>query len=338
MEKENIFSKFNSKDYNTQLEKILENKNFSESIKNLLLSMLYKIENGYKDYSTVKRVVENKKKYIEEILNIIKEKCKQIIIIQENNEISKEMEKTGNNFFVDQEEQSIFLKYPNERVLLYAIYKMHDKQLYLNEKYSLIRNALSDLLNEGENINNCEVIRDFNGWNWNTEVKEIPEISTNIIYQNLIYLLGIEFIKEWVHTEEVVDYISLVKKKMTDEYGKENAEQILKQISKISIIMCTEKKTKEKERLISEKEVLKKELDRLNNKKELLEEISISKKEALKRIKQIDIILNDRKLLEAEYMKRNEKRKEYNKIFNISHLTEIMLKERKKLVVRNRGE
>ena len=41
-----IFSKLNSNEYNNQLEKILENKTFDESVKNLLLSMLYKIENG----------------------------------------------------------------------------------------------------------------------------------------------------------------------------------------------------------------------------------------------------------------------------------------------------
>ena len=48
-----IFSKLNSNEYNNQLEKILENKTFDESVKNLLLSMLYKIENGYADYSIV---------------------------------------------------------------------------------------------------------------------------------------------------------------------------------------------------------------------------------------------------------------------------------------------
>ena len=72
MNKENIFSKLGSKDYNNQLEKILENKDFSENVKNLLLSMLYRIQVGYDDYTTVKRIVENKKDYIEEILQIIK--------------------------------------------------------------------------------------------------------------------------------------------------------------------------------------------------------------------------------------------------------------------------
>lgn len=332
MEKKNIFSKLNSKDYNNQLEKILENKDFSESVKNLLLSMLYKIEAGYNDYATVKRVTENKKTYIEKTLEIIQEKCKKIIIVEENSDKSKEMEEAKTKFLVDKEEGTIFLKYPNETLLLYTIYKIDDRQVYLDEKYNLIRNALSELLNAGENINNIEVLRDFNGWNWNTEIKEIPEIATNVIYQNLIYLLGIEFIKDWVHTEKIVDYVELVEKRLTEAYSEEISEEILKQIYKISIIICTSKNQREKERLLEEKEILQNELNRLMNKSALLNEISNSKKEALKKIKQLDTILNDKKLLEEEYIKRNEKRAEYNKIFSLTHLTEILNRERKKLI------
>ena len=228
MNKENIFSKLGSKDYNNQLEKILENKDFSENVKNLLLSMLYRIQVGYDDYTTVKRIVENKKDFIEEILQIIKEKCKKIIIVEKDSKESEEMEKRGTNFIVDKLEQTIFLRYPNESLLLYTIYKIDDRQIYLDEKYNLIRNSLSELLNAGENINNIEVIRDFNGWSWNTQIKEIPEITTNTIYQNLIYLLGINFIKEWVHKEEIIDYINLVEKKLENDYGKEKEQEILK--------------------------------------------------------------------------------------------------------------
>lgn len=91
MEIESIFSKLNSRDFNNQLEKILETKDYSETVKNLLLSMLYKIETGYKDYINVKRVVENKKDYIEEILEIIKEKCRKIIIVDDASEEAEEM-------------------------------------------------------------------------------------------------------------------------------------------------------------------------------------------------------------------------------------------------------
>ena len=61
MKKEDIFSKLYIKDYNNQLEKILENKKFSEEVKNLLLSMFYKIEVAYNDYSKIK--ADSKTKY-----------------------------------------------------------------------------------------------------------------------------------------------------------------------------------------------------------------------------------------------------------------------------------
>lgn len=332
MDKEKIFSKLNAKDYNKELEKILDTKSFSKDVKNLLLSMLYKIETGYKDYITVKRIVENKKNYIEQILAIIEQKAKQINIVGENSEKGLEIKQTNTHFLVDKLEGTINLIHPNEKLMLYTIYKLDDKQVYLDEKYNLIRIALSELLNAGENMNNIEVLRDFNGWSWNTRVEEIPEITTNLIYQNLIYLLGIELVKQWVHTQEVKDYVKVVKETLKDMYKEENSKEILKLIYKISILICSEKNIREKERLIQEKEDLEEELNILENKPELLTKISDNKKTWLKQIGEIDAILNDRELLEKEYITRNEKRPEYKKIFSLSHLNEILVKERKKIL------
>ena len=55
--KKQILEKFNLKDYTNRLEKILEKKKFSLDTKNLLLSMLYKIQNGYNDYRSEERRV-----------------------------------------------------------------------------------------------------------------------------------------------------------------------------------------------------------------------------------------------------------------------------------------
>ena len=41
------------KNYNNELEIILEKKSFSVDVKNILLNMLYKIETSYEDYFTV---------------------------------------------------------------------------------------------------------------------------------------------------------------------------------------------------------------------------------------------------------------------------------------------
>ena len=65
MPKDDIFSKL--KDYNNILENVLEQKDFSVDAKNLLLSMLYKIENGYQDYKTVKVDVSSKSYFLQKI-------------------------------------------------------------------------------------------------------------------------------------------------------------------------------------------------------------------------------------------------------------------------------
>ena len=72
---DNILGKLNIKNYNNELEEILENKKFPSDTKNFLLSMLYKIEIAYNDYFIVKKVVKPKKEFISEILEIIKDKC-----------------------------------------------------------------------------------------------------------------------------------------------------------------------------------------------------------------------------------------------------------------------
>ena len=76
--KETLFSKNN---YDMQLEEVLDNKEFNDEAKSLILSVLYKIEESYKDYAKVKLNVKLKNEIIEEIINILKYKCDKILIL-----------------------------------------------------------------------------------------------------------------------------------------------------------------------------------------------------------------------------------------------------------------
>lgn len=330
MDKERILSKITPKDYHNELEIILEDKDFSEDAKNLLLSCVYKIEAGYSDYEIIKKEALSKKEYLEEILTIIKDKCKSIEIKKEETSNIEYEEKA--KYEIDRLEGNITMWHPNERMLLYAIYELDDNQIYVDEKYSLIRASLSELLNKGENMNRLEVLRDFNGWNWNTDPNEIQNITYNLVYQNLIDLLGIEFMERWIHTEKIKDYLALAKDKLISQYGIQNEEALFKWISKLALITCISTNFKEREYLIQEKEEARIELERLKDKTTLLEQISKNKKEALSQIKEIDTILSDKILLEEEYIKRNEGLPEYHKIFSLSHLIEILTRQRKKIM------
>ena len=66
------------KNYESRLEDILEKKDFSNETKNLLLSMLYKVEERYDDYKKVKVIVKEKEKFIDNILETIKNECNEI--------------------------------------------------------------------------------------------------------------------------------------------------------------------------------------------------------------------------------------------------------------------
>ena len=56
--KKNLLEKLVKKDYNNELEKVLETKQFDENVKSTLLGILYKIEAAYKDLETVKKDVQ----------------------------------------------------------------------------------------------------------------------------------------------------------------------------------------------------------------------------------------------------------------------------------------
>ena len=116
--KDKLLNKIVKKNYNNNLEKILSKKDFSLEVKNILLSMFYKVENGYNDYNTVKRETYDKKEYIQNLINIIDKDCEKIEFINKNN---KTQEK------VDRNQKEIICK-PIEINLLNSISKIRKKK------------------------------------------------------------------------------------------------------------------------------------------------------------------------------------------------------------------
>ena len=189
MGKNRILSKLNIniKDYNNELEKILEHKLFSYSAKNLLLSMLYKIENAYQDYETVKIEVPRKKDYIEKLLRIIKEKVLKIFLVKAGTSEAEGLEREHITYKVDIENGEITC-FQNERILLTALLRMEDESIDYKLPYSFIEIPMKRLINQGRLDSELEVIRDFNGWSWDISVNEITSIDYNFLYQTLLLL------------------------------------------------------------------------------------------------------------------------------------------------------
>lgn len=332
MPKEEFFSKLKIKDYNNELEIALEQKDFSEEAKNLLLGMLYKLEASYEDYSKVKRIVETKKEYIENLIQNIKNNCAQITLIKPQSESSNKLEKNNAKFIINKEEKKIEV-FPNEKYMLYAIYRISEEEILINDKYYIIKNSLSKFLNIGNSINNVEVIRDFNGWSWSTIISEIEDVNYNILFQNLQMLVGQKFIKDWIQNKEyVIDYIENLSIKLEENYNKEFSNKFLKILYKIIILIYIQENEIEKKKIENRAKLWNEELDKLSNKAKFLEDLSKQKKSILKRIEKLDKIASDKKLLEKEYVSRNNKLDDNQKIFSINYLVDIINKERQDLL------
>ncbi|MFR5683971.1 MAG: hypothetical protein ACLUD1_07985, partial [Clostridia bacterium] len=316
MSKEDLIKKFNMIDYNNELEKILETKPFSGDTKNLLLSMLYKIENAYKDYRQVKQEVVSKSDFIEEILEIIKQ-VKEIRIAQPRTEEIKLLEEKQVKFIIDKEKETI-LVLPNEKSLLYSLYKITNQEKCIQEEDTILSVPFCEFLNIGNNMNQSEIIRDFNGWTWEIAETEIESIEYNLAFQNLIYLFGKEFLQEWIHESgEKKVLLKEFESILWQKYGEEKRKLLLKNLYQVILLTYYHIHEEEKQKLLDYQEEKEESLKKLENKKVFLQEITDQKKNLTEQIKRIDIILNDRELMIKEYKQRNSKLANKDKIFSI---------------------
>lgn len=362
MAKEDIFSKISLKDYNNILENILEQKDFISDIKSLLLSMLYKIENGYEDYETVKVNVSSKKYFLKKIVQIIEEKCKEIQLIKPLSEESKILEEKNINYIVNKKEGKI-ISYPNERILLEALVTLNQEEIILEEKYKLFNIAIEEILQKGNKMNIVEVIRDFNGWSWDATTSQMESKNINVIYQNLLILLGNSLLQTLVTggekqteeeidlpnneilrskynnsfgmtkeemQEEKIDYIQEMKVLLSKKYGAKNAKTFFVQFIKTILAVESNQNKEQKEIILKEQKQVKQYLGEMKNNKQYLENLSKKKKELTIKIKEIDIYLNNKKMLKEEYERRNSKLPNKEKIFSVSHFKIILEKEREK--------
>lgn len=360
MAKEDIFSKINLKDYNNILENVLEQKAFSEDVKNLLLSMLYKIENGYEDYKTIKVNVSSKKNYVKKIIEVIKEECKEIKLVKPLSDESKVLEEKNVNYIVEKEKGKITV-YPNERMMLEALIELSQKEIELEDEYYLYSLAMKNVLSIGNKMNYVEVIRDFNGWSWDITTSQMESKNINIVYQNLLILLGNHFLQTWIinneedeeevempnneilrskynenfgmtteEMQEEKDYVNKMQEILIEKYGKENAQNFWNQLIKTILAIGININKEQKKILLEEKKKVEKHLEKMQDNKKYVEELSKTKKDLTKKIKEIDTILSDEKLLKEEYEKRNSKLANKDKIFSVSHLNIMLEKEREK--------
>ena len=217
-----FFSKL--KNYNKLLEEVLEKKYFSGNAKNILLSMAYKIENSYDDYKTVKRNVKTKDEFLVETIYNVQNYCEHIKLVEPNSEKAELLKKYNVLALTNEKEKSI-LSFPTEMALLYAISDISPKYFYIDEDYTL-RKQFQYMLVDGYNQNNIEILKNFNGWSWFNEYDETLNFVNNLIYQNLLMLLGEKFLNNWKEDyTQNIDNIYELKNKLSILYGKINMQR-----------------------------------------------------------------------------------------------------------------
>lgn len=320
-EKKTLLSKFNIKDYKNELEVILEVKRFEDEAKNLILSIFYKLDNFYKDYSTVKKDAEIKNKVLEEYIKIIKTKCKTIQLIKPQELIE------GKKYYVDKKNGEIKC-IPNELILAYAIYELTEKNIpeerYLLDDFTKV--CFTNILNKGETINAIEPIRDFNGWSWNIQIENNENIVNNLIYQNMLILFGYQFMHENLYKSNILNLFEL---KAKDEYG-EKGVNFLNILLKTCIILYNNQSEEKHEKCLKYKKSLISKKNMLSNRKEYVQGTNQKSSGISKEIREIDELLVDINLIRKEYAKMiQEDRRKY---FCISDFVEDKEEERKRLL------
>lgn len=165
MAKEKIFSKLKDKDYNNLLEQILEKKDFSSTGKNLILGILYKMETNYNDYKMVKRDVPDKDEVLNNFINIVKENCKNLIIVKPES-IRSDVLNNANSKYIANLERKELEVFQNEKYVMEGLYSLYSNKHILNEKYGILKDAITEVFINGNSSNNVELLRDFNGFAW----------------------------------------------------------------------------------------------------------------------------------------------------------------------------
>ena len=295
----------------------MSKKDFSEDVKNSLLSIFYKIENGYLDYATVKRETFEKKEYIEELIRIVNDECNKI-----------EFTKNKNQQKIDRKEKEI-VTLPIETNILNSIAKIQKRNVVIRYLDKTIEESFSFLLNTGNNINIIEPLRDFNGFSWNIIVKEIENIKCNLIYQNIIYLVGNKFVYKWVNNyDPLVDYFELFQSKLQEKYGEDLSEEIITNIIKLSLIIKANDDERYVDIIKNKKEKLEDELYELENPIMYLTKITKMKKKNEKKIKSLEKIIYNKELLMQEYETRNRDLPIDKKIFSVRVLKNNLKEEK----------
>lgn len=286
-----IFKNIIKNDYIYEIEKTLEKKGITNEIKSLVMDTLFKIEETYPNYKRIKVDVLEKRDYIREIVVALKKVDNIYIMNMQEKDILKcvtdtKIDKNARGYYDIQ-------IYHNNLSLLYAL------QTIINEEYGIneqpCSSAFDKILKIGGIYSNIEILRDFSGWNWNRNKIKNFNIYYDIIYKNLLLILGIDKMIELKKTRQCIHFM---KKYLLKKYKNDNVEKLMEILKEIVFVMSSEEEKK------LEIEANKKLIDMymaMKDIKKFMQKVNEEKKKNNKLIAEYDKILNSHNVLEREY-------------------------------------
>lgn len=316
-----LFSKFNGKDFNEEIEQILDEKQFNEEVQSLILSIFYKINNSYDDYKTVKQHKLSKEEFLEIIKETIKKYCNKIEIIDQS------LDKNTNRFYIDKNLGKIKC-IANDDILLFCIFNLINIE---NEEKDLTQKSVYQILEYGNALNFQETIRSFNGWSWQDTISDQKDLACNIIFQDIIMILGYDKTQELINNKNIIIKLA---EKLEKLYGGEYAKQLEFHLLRTCVLIMANESIDYKNEFINYFEPLNEELSKLENKEELINFIANKRKEITDKIREIDKKLNNITYLTQDFEERNKNLENSKKFFSISALAEMYEKQRKDLLIK----
>ena len=282
--KENLFLK-NS--YDAQLETLLDKKNYSDEAKSLILNIFYKIGSSYKDYKKIKRDVELKNDIIEDIINSLSNYCDTIEVL--------DPVETKSKLYVDRNKK-IIKTFPNEVNLLQAIYYI--KTPYAKKVDNLFEKIMLIAIERGMAINAVEIIRDFNGWSWNNAIENNINQYYNLLYQNLILLVGEPFLEKIADGNRIVGKTI---KNVQKIYDGNDGENFISMMIKVCALIYMDSSEKNEQEVINYLSIRSAYCNKVLNKSKFIVNISNKNNKYMESISKINSMLRSRTLLEKRF-------------------------------------
>ena len=317
-----IFKNIIKNDYIYEVEKVLEKKKITNEIRSLVMDTLFKIEETYPNYKQVKVDVLEKKDYISQIIIALKKVENIDIMYMQEKDVLKCLTKTT----VEKNQRGYYdiQIYQNNLSLLYAL------QTIVNEEYGgdelPCSSAFDKILKIGGIYSDIEILRDFSGWNWNRNKIKNFNIYYDIIYKNLLLILGIDKMIELKKTRQCIHFM---KKYLLKKYKNKNVEKLMEILKEIVFVMSSEE---EKNLEIQSNKKIIDMYMAMKDIKKFMQKVNEEKKKNNKLLAEYDKILNSHNVLEREYeeylksIEENNK-KESNLSSNIEQMIDALDKD-----------